>query len=275
MKQKQFWYELLPEVKIDDIGFVKNIRSLHPARKGVPYWILVLIDKGQRTLYANGEELRIGTHEFFLLPPNTAQLPIEEDVHTACFVHFYAEGKKIILPEHIKPGKLYLPMYGRLPDDIDCLSHLKYLHEHLLHPYADLDFVSEQLKAILAVMSLHCQKYPNQTEKKDVFHSTCLSFIKEHICISIRAQDYEHALGLSYRQINQNFKKAFGTTVKQYHRHLRMKYAAQLLQSGLSIQQVADETGYDDYYFFVKSFKKEYGVTPRTFQDLYGMSEDA
>lgn len=274
MKQNQSWYELSSSFRIDDIGLVKNICSAHPVRKGGPYWILVLLDKGQRTLYADGREIRIGAHEFFLLPPYTTQLPLEEDEHTACYVHFYVEGKKIAVPEHITPGKLYLPMCGRLPSDIDCFSHLKYLYDHLLQPFADPDFASVQMRAVLAVMSLYCQKHPNRTGKKELFQDACLAFMKEHVCESIRAQDYEDALELSYRQINQNFKKAYGVTVKQYHKRLRMKYAAQLLQSGLSIQHTAEKTGYDDYYFFIKAFKQEYGVTPGMFLDLHKISEN-
>lgn len=84
---------------------------------------------------------------------------------------------------------------------------------------------------------------------------------------------YEKFLGVSYHQINQKFKKAFGFTVKQYHNRLRMNQAAHLIQSGMPIPQVAEKCGYEDYYFFLSSFKKEYGIAPCSFRKLHGMHD--
>lgn len=265
------WFELSPEIEIDMIGYVQNLCNLHPARKSSSFWILVLLDKGQRTLLANNQEIRISPREFFLLPPGTEQIPLEVDEHTACFVHFYTEGKEIPAPDSIKASSLKLPMVGRLPDELDCFMHLRYLHDHSISPYADDNFIFAQLFAILSAISLHCQKRSQQIVHGDAFIDTCLEFIQNHANQSICSANYEEALGLSYHRINQKFKKEFGFTVKQYHQRLRLNHAAQLIQSGISIKQAAEQCGYDDYYFFVKSFKKQYGATPSAFRAMQGM----
>lgn len=265
------WFELTPELQTAGIGFIQNYSDRHPTRKGVPFWILVLLEKGQRTLIADGREIRISAREFFLIPPNTEQKPLDLDEHTACYVHFYAEGKKIPAPESAHASKLYIPMYGRLPDRIDCFTHLKYIYEHSTTPYADTGFISTQLHALLSIISMHCQNYVHQFVRDGVFIDSCLHFIREHTCQCLSAEDYENALQLSYHQINQKFKREFGYTVKQYHHKLRMNHAAQLIQSGVALHQVADTCGYEDYYFFAKSFKKFYGVAPNAFRAMQGM----
>ncbi len=265
------WYELNPQIRIDMIGCAQNLCNLHPERRSSPFWILVLLDKGQRTLIADNEEIRISPREFFLLPPHTRQLPLEMDEHTACFVHFYTEGNGIPAPETIDASRLILPMVGRLPDNLDCFMHLRFLYEHSISPYADDRFISGQLYALLSIISLHCQKHSRQVVHGETFIDTCLGFIRDHADRSVCSADYEEALGLSYHRINQKFKNEFGLTVKQYHHRLRMKHAAQLIQSGISIEQVAEQCGYDDYYFFIKSFMKEHGVTPRAFRAIQGM----
>lgn len=273
MKSDLSWYELSSEIQLEDMGFVQQ-HSFHPARSGVPYWILVLLDRGHRTLRADGKEIRIGPREFFLLPPYTVQEPLDEDGHTACYAHFYAPWKEIHMPSHVDAGRLLFPLYGGLPTDQDCFSHLHYLCEHMLSPYADSCFGAMQLHAILSVISLHCQKHPQSTQRKAAFHDSCLTFINDHACMPIRAVDYENALGLSYHQINQKFKDHFGYTVKQYHQRVRMKHAAQMLQSGMSVQQTAQQCGYDDYYFFIRSFTREHGVSPSAYRSLHGMKEE-
>lgn len=271
MKQEIPWYELSKDLKIEIISFVEK-QDFHPKRKGVPYWILVLIDKGKRTLYADDRELRIGSGEFFLLPPYTSQKPLEQDEHTACFVHFYTKGQPIPAPEHIDACKIRLPMMGRLPETPDCFSHLCHLCKHLLNPHVDPAFITEQLLAVLSLISLHCQLHPQGMQKREVFHEACLTFIKDHVGVSLHAQDYETAFGLSYHQINQKFKEHYGYTVKQYHQRVRMKYAAQLLQTGMTVEETSRQCGYEDYYFFIRSFKKEYGISPGSYRSLHGMN---
>ena len=269
MNHNPVWYEFSPDFKIESVGFVQCC-NYHPNRSGLPYWCLVLVAKGQRTLLVDSQKLRARSHEFFLLPPGTSHLPWEEDQHTAYFIHFYAKGTPVSIPENVQPSHIYLPALGRLPDDIDCFSLVNYMYNHILSPYSDYDFLAVQLHSLLLALSLQCQKQPAITEKKDLFMETCLSFIQAHACEQLSSKDYEAALALSYHQINQKFKAHFGVTVKQYHMKLRMKYAAQLLQSGLSIKQVSQQCGYEDYYFFISSFKQEYGITPNDYRHLHG-----
>jgi len=63
------------------------------------------------------------------------------------------------------------------------------------------------------------------------------------------------------------FKKNTGKTFSQYVISLKMKKAEELLlYSSYSISEVASMSGYSDYYFFNKVFKKEYGCTPSQFR---------
>ena len=69
--QNKSWYLLEGEIEIKDIGIVDGTGK-HPQRRGVDFWVLTLLQKGQRTLRSDGEEIRVSAHEFFLLPPHTA-----------------------------------------------------------------------------------------------------------------------------------------------------------------------------------------------------------
>ena len=59
-----------------------------------------------------------------------------------------------------------------------------------------------------------------------------------------------------------------GTTFTKYVTEKRMNLARKLLQDqNLSIQEVADQTGYGDYFQFSKVFKRENGVTPGKYRN--------
>ncbi|TVY11305.1 response regulator transcription factor [Paenibacillus cremeus] len=62
------------------------------------------------------------------------------------------------------------------------------------------------------------------------------------------------------------FKKVTGYTFSDYVTKLRMEKAAEMMESGQhSIDEISLRTGYHDYYYFNKIFKKFYGVTPSQF----------
>jgi len=65
----------------------------------------------------------------------------------------------------------------------------------------------------------------------------------------------------------QLFKKNLGKTFSEYVTDLRMSKACELLRhTELSVEEIASEVGYFDYYYFNKVFKKQCGITPAKFR---------
>jgi two-component system response regulator YesN len=55
--------------------------------------------------------------------------------------------------------------------------------------------------------------------------------------------------------------------VTKYLTSLRIHKSCQMLNSGnYSISEIASATGFNDYFYFLKTFKKITGVTPRQYQ---------
>jgi AraC-type DNA-binding domain-containing proteins len=62
------------------------------------------------------------------------------------------------------------------------------------------------------------------------------------------------------------FKKATGTTIKEYITRIRIHKACDLLSSGdYSISETASHCGFDDIFYFSKVFKKVIGIAPSKF----------
>ncbi len=72
---------------------------------------------------------------------------------------------------------------------------------------------------------------------------------------------------LSESYLSREFKKEAGMTVFSYLAHLRCVRAADLLLStDFSIQEISGFVGYLDNNYFVKVFKKEFGITPSDYR---------
>lgn len=82
--------------------------------------------------------------------------------------------------------------------------------------------------------------------------------------ISLKSVADHFHLNPSY--VSQLFKKEAGNTYTQYLTQLRIEKAKELLRSGgLTISDVCESTGFHDYFYFIKTFKKITGVSPGKF----------
>lgn len=71
-------------------------------------------------------------------------------------------------------------------------------------------------------------------------------------------------VSLNEQTLKAGFRSIYSTTINNYISELRMKEAAHLiLNTHLSISQVALELGYKSISHFITVFKKYYGVTPK------------
>lgn len=261
MEQKNMWFQLSSDILIDRIGYV-NKTNKHPVKKERAYWIFVMMEKGQRTLYMNGNELRVKARDFLLLPPDSCLEPLDLDEHAAWFVHFRAPGNPIPSPQKLNTTKIVLPLYGHLPSDFDCYSYMKYILKQYNRPYINRSFCATQLQSLFFMISLYSQKHKIWRPDEATLRENLLEFIQMNGYKALTSQDYESAFDLSYHQLNLLFKRQTGLTLKQHHQSVRMQNAAFLLADGKTIHETARVCGYDDYYFFIKCFKKAFGVTP-------------
>ena len=73
--------------------------------------------------------------------------------------------------------------------------------------------------------------------------------------------------GLSRTSLAERFRKTMGNTPLNYLRTVRMQKAMSVLsESERSLEQVAQEVGYQDAFSFSKVFKRTVGVAPRDFR---------
>ena len=63
--------------------------------------------------------------------------------------------------------------------------------------------------------------------------------------------------------VSRLFSRESGTTYRKYLTELRVEKAKELLATtGLSIAEVCDRVGFNDYFHFLKTFKRLTGVSP-------------
>ena len=74
------------------------------------------------------------------------------------------------------------------------------------------------------------------------------------------------SVGVSSDYLSRQFRQVTGIGVQEYLRRYRFARAMELLQTGLSVGDVAARVGFGSLCHFSREFKREMGVTPSQYK---------
>ena len=103
----------------------------------------------------------------------------------------------------------------------------------------------------------------NDTSGRNTVEKEMVSYIQQNFTGKISLREFGEQFHLSEKYISRYFKEHFHITLSQYVAYLRLEYAKQLLQdTDISVTEAAMRSGYQNISYFIRSFKKTYGVSP-------------
>ena len=103
----------------------------------------------------------------------------------------------------------------------------------------------------------------NDTTGRNTVEKEMVSYIKQNYTGKILLREFGEQFHLSEKYISRYFKEHFHITLSQYVTYLRLEHAKQMLQeTDISVTEVAMQSGYQNISYFIRSFKKTYGVSP-------------
>ena len=103
----------------------------------------------------------------------------------------------------------------------------------------------------------------NDTTGRNTVEKEMVSYIQQNYTGKILLREFGEQFHLSEKYISRYFKEHFHITLSQYVTYLRLEHAKQMLQeTDISVTEVAMQSGYQNISYFIRSFKKMYGVSP-------------
>lgn len=102
----------------------------------------------------------------------------------------------------------------------------------------------------------------------DVSLNAAVIFINKYYYKSITLIDVSYVSNMSASYFSRKFKGRYGINFVNYLQKIRLEKAKELLvESSLSIKEVADKVGFNDVAYFSKSFKLNYNASPSHFRN--------
>ena len=103
----------------------------------------------------------------------------------------------------------------------------------------------------------------NDKSGRNTVEKEIISYVQQNFKEKISLKEFGEQFHLSEKYISRYFKEHFHITLSQYITHLRLEYAKQLLQdTDTPVTEIAMQSGYQNVSYFIRSFKKTYGVSP-------------
>jgi AraC-like DNA-binding protein len=95
-------------------------------------------------------------------------------------------------------------------------------------------------------------------------------FIREHLSESVMLAEIARHVGLSQRQLQRLFRRAFGLTIQQFIIQSRIQAAThELTHSNRAIADIALSLGFSDQSAFTNQFRRVTGMPPRKYRVCY------
>lgn len=118
------------------------------------------------------------------------------------------------------------------------------------------DFLAEQVIA-----------YKEFSEQPASIMDKILRYVDEHYCEDVTRNDLVDLVYISPDYCSRLFKKETGRSLAQYILEKRMEKAKKLLQSDMSVKNVALQTGYSNFSYFSKVFREMTGMSPVEYRE--------
>lgn len=223
-------------------------------------WHFIISGKGYYEI--NGESYQLGAGQAFFIPPDTPMRYFPDEEEPWEYVWFTLYGNE--------DASVYADMLGVSPTQpFITVRYFEKLKRALKRMFDSLidggGSYFSALSCFYQIMEI-CTSYIPRTEIQGV-----KSIIDESYALQgFNVDKLCREVGISHAHLLRLFKEAYGTTVVKYILKKRIEYACELLTtSDMSVKAIAFSCGFSDELHFMKTFKKETGLSALTYRKTH------
>ncbi|MES2006434.1 MAG: helix-turn-helix domain-containing protein [Bacteroidota bacterium] len=262
-------HPVVNQLYVTDIGYYPNARYHYRQRlSGVNQHIFIYCVKGSGWAKVGNKKYTVAPGELILIPANTPHEygADEETPWTIYWMHFKGAGSRDFI---------YM-MLDRMKEHVTAISfqqnriHLfEEIYTSLERGYSidNICYASLSLQYFLGSCCFdNSYNYQAAHEKKNSI-SVCINYLQQNIDRTLSLQEVAKAVNLSASHFSALFKKNTGFSIIEYFNHLKVQKACQYLQfTDLRVNNIADQLGFEDPYYFSRMFTKIIGVSPNKYR---------
>ncbi|MGQ1947857.1 helix-turn-helix domain-containing protein [Geofilum sp. OHC36d9] len=254
---------------ITDIGYYPKAINHYRARpEGCPQYILMYCTSGSGWITVDRKKITVKANQYFIIPANKPHSygSNKQNPWSIYWVHYTGSqapffSNNISSAQSITPSSIdriddRLQLFEEIMNNLEMgysLDNVSYTNICLWHFLGSFRFLSQfrQMRKI---------------KDKDMIASS-IHYMRENLQSKLTLQQLAKQAGLSTSHYSFEFKKKTRHSPMDYLIQLKIQYACQLLDhTSMRLKEIALRIGYDDPFYFSRIFKKQMGVSPKTYK---------
>lgn len=260
-------HTIIKRLYLTDAGFFPHAtRHFRERADGIEEYIFLFCTAGSGVIEVNKREYRLCANEGFCIPhfQGHRYWADEAEPWSILFVHFKGDDCSLYPLDELNICRF---------TSQSAIRRLEFLFSSLFrtleHDYTlgNFIYISQTLALILGECFQKTQENScTDTQNRQV--TSCIRYMYNHISENLTLGKLCKALNLSKSTLSSAFQICTGHAPIEFFTRLKMKEACKLLRSGNAyIYETAHALGYQDQYYFSRTFKKIIGTSPREYQN--------
>ncbi|MDO4562880.1 MAG: AraC family transcriptional regulator [Clostridia bacterium] len=246
------------------------------------YYEFYFFLEGNVTMEISGEEYHLKAGDIVLIPPNVAHHAniLDRKLPYRRFVFWLSR-------EYADQLVALSFAYGYLMDEVEKKNNYVFSTNpiifntirtkvfHLLEEiYSERFGKAAEISLCVNELLLHInrivyeQQHTERTECGQSLYEQIFNYVDDHLGEELSLSQISAKLFVNKYYISHIFKENTGMSIHQYITKKRLDACYNAIKSGAKITEIYLMYGFKDYSSFYRSFKKEYGISPKECREL-------
>lgn len=235
------------------------------------YYVLGLMESGQRILSCKGAEYAIRPGDMLLFNPGDSHACTQSNGGTLDYrgISIPVETMRSLADEIT--GTPELPRFSQpVIHDAEAVCCLRSFHQLVMTGSREFEKEERLLLLLSSLFRQYSQPYPADTAAcREDIQQAC-EFMETHYAQHVSLDQLCRCAGLSKSSLLRAFTVTKGVTPYRYLESIRIREARKLLEQGVMPAEAALRTGFSDQSHFTNYFRRFIGLSPGVYREIFG-----